>query len=253
MLMRRVLVSLVVATFASHAFGQSFVVRYSAAKSPEFADFNAKLKRERILEALAEGASKGVSLPMPVTLTITECGSPNAFYEPRQKIIAICFELIKQLATEKEQQQKKPTRVSGDIFGGALVYIFLHEVGHALIDQFNLPVLGREEDAADQISTYLLLKTPNQTEGWFSGAMWFFRKKKIFYTRVQFSDEHSLSPQRQSNIACWAFGANPTRYSGAISDGYLSVDRAKRCQAEYQKLDNTVRALLGPNLMLENK
>ena len=37
-----------------------------------------------------------------------------------------------------------------------LVAIFYHELGHALIDQLDLPVLGREEDAADILSVLMI-------------------------------------------------------------------------------------------------
>lgn len=33
---------------------------------------------------------------------------------------------------------------------GALLWIFLHETGHALADLLDLPLTGREEDAVDQ-------------------------------------------------------------------------------------------------------
>jgi hypothetical protein len=35
--------------------------------------------------------------------------------------------------------------------------MFLHEVAHALIDGWDLPITRREEDAADQFSTLLLI------------------------------------------------------------------------------------------------
>jgi hypothetical protein len=36
--------------------------------------------------------------------------------------------------------------------------VFLHEVGHAVFDYNKVPILGREEDAADQFAAYTLLK-----------------------------------------------------------------------------------------------
>ena len=38
----------------------------------------------------------------------------------------------------------------------AFAFVFLHEAGHALIDQLELPVTGLEEDAADQFATMIL-------------------------------------------------------------------------------------------------
>lgn len=35
---------------------------------------------------------------------------------------------------------------------------FYHEVGHALVDVLELPITGKEEDAVDQLSTYVLVE-----------------------------------------------------------------------------------------------
>lgn len=43
-----------------------------------------------------------------------------------------------------------------DFVADNLVAIFYHELGHALIHQLDLPVLGREEDAADILSLLLI-------------------------------------------------------------------------------------------------
>jgi hypothetical protein len=45
---------------------------------------------------------------------------------------------------------------------GNTVFTLHHELGHALIDQLDLPVLGREEDAVDHLATIMML--PVQAE-----------------------------------------------------------------------------------------
>ena len=39
--------------------------------------------------------------------------------------------------------------------------VIYHEMAHMLIDQLRLPVLGREEDAADNMATWFLLNLRN--------------------------------------------------------------------------------------------
>ena len=43
-----------------------------------------------------------------------------------------------------------------------LVATFLHEAGHALFDLLEVPLLGREEDAADQLAAYYVLQFPKE-------------------------------------------------------------------------------------------
>src|SRR5262245_59789931 len=40
---------------------------------------------------------------------------------------------------------------------GNLFFVVVHELGHAVISQLKLPVLGREEDAADSFATLSML------------------------------------------------------------------------------------------------
>ena len=41
---------------------------------------------------------------------------------------------------------------------GPFMDAFLHETGHVVFDQLKVPVLGREEDAADLFSAYIMLQ-----------------------------------------------------------------------------------------------
>ena len=41
-----------------------------------------------------------------------------------------------------------------------LMDVFLHEAAHALFDLLAIPVLGGEDDAADQVAAYYMLQYP---------------------------------------------------------------------------------------------
>ena len=45
---------------------------------------------------------------------------------------------------------------------GRVVEVFLHEIAHGLFDLLKIPVLGREEDAADQVAAYVLVSLGEQ-------------------------------------------------------------------------------------------
>lgn len=241
---------------STEANAQSFAVQYSRAKTQEFDRYNHELMRNRVLEGIAEKLSGQVFLPTPVVITIAECGNANAFYNPQYRAIVLCYELIAQLSNGIQrtfQGKASPQEINAAISGG-LSFIFIHELGHALISVLDLPVLGREEDAADQIAAYLLLQSPGSSPPYgLAGALWFFRSDTLFYTRRHFSDEHSLGPQRQSNLACWAYGKDSVRYQYLLIGKYLTPERASRCGAEYQRLDTSVRRLLGKNVRLADQ
>jgi hypothetical protein len=241
---------------ASDANAQSFVAQYSRPKTQNFDRFNRELQRKHVLENIAKGLSRQISLPMPVVITIAECGQANAFYNPQYRAVVLCYELFGEFTygIQRSFQSIASPQEIYEATSGGLSFIFIHELGHALISVLDLPILGREEDAADQIAAYLLLQSPGNSPSYaVAGALWFFRSNTLFYTRRHFSDEHSLGPQRQSNLACWAYGKDPVRYQHLLTGKYLTPERASRCGAEYQKLDTSVRKLLGNNVRLADQ
>jgi hypothetical protein len=224
---------------------QSFVGGYGSTKSPKLAALQDSLRKKRAMEDIAASLSRGVKLSTQLTIGTTECGSPNAFYTPSASAIVLCLELIDYLSAEipKEFSRSASPQEIGQIVSGTLSFILFHELGHALIHQLNLPILGREEDAADQIGAFFLLRSEGAAQS-LAGAIWFFRQREMFYTRRHFAGEHSLGPQRQSNLACWAYGSNQTQFSHLLSSPFLPRERATRCDREYQQLESSVRRLL---------
>ncbi|MFA5915219.1 MAG: DUF4344 domain-containing metallopeptidase [Burkholderiales bacterium] len=228
----------------------SFLARYTAPKSPKFAQMNAGIRQTQFLDKLADLLSKGIDVPGSVTLTLAECGNVNAFYTAQTRTVTLCFELWDYLQNGIPNSLNgiaSAQEIANTVIGGVL-FVYMHEIGHALIQTLNLPVLGREEDAADEISTFFTLKMGEETPYAIAGAMFFFKQRDLFYTRAHFSDEHSLGPQRQSNIACWAYGSNPSRFAYLLKGGLLTQSRAARCNAEYQKMEASIQQLLGTHL-----
>ena len=43
------------------------------------------------------------------------------------------------------------------------IFVLQHEIGHLFVGEFNLPVLGKEEDAADSLASVMLLSQENET------------------------------------------------------------------------------------------
>jgi hypothetical protein len=232
-------------------FAQSFIPQYGPVRSPKLADLQHELKRNRVLEQLSAALSDGVRLPKPLVLGTTECGMPNAFYSRQHGAIVMCLDLIEHLGNgiTRDFGRISTSQEMNEAISGAVTFVLFHELGHALIDQLRLPVLGREEDAADQIGAFFILLTPNSQQA-LAGALWFFKQRTIFYTRQHFAGEHSLGPQRQTNLACWAYGSDQSKYGYLLNGPFLPKQRAVRCADEYAQLQSAVRRLLEPHVDL---
>lgn len=247
-----VLVTLVAAAFLAVAVGRaasatdtSFLAEYVAPQSPEFVDMELALRNERFLEGIATILDEHFALPRPARLSIGECGEANAFYDPDARRVLFCYELLVELARLTAGQPN-----TEDLLSGAIGFILLHEVGHALIHGLQLPVVGREEDAADQFATLAFLEDPEGAQEIAGALIWLASQVRgnRRFTLAELADEHALSEQRLLNTLCWMYGRDPFGYVTVVASGALPGERAARCGIEYTQMRASWYTLLGKNL-----
>jgi hypothetical protein len=126
-----------------------------------------------------------------------------------------------------------------------------HESGHMLVSEFNLPVLGKEEDAVDGLAAILLLEAGNET---FETAVqdfanvWFLVAEKADAQDqdLAFWDSHGLDEQRAYNTVCWILGKDPVKFKDFAEESELPANRAAHCPYEYSSLRRSWATLMKP-------
>ena len=123
-------------------------------------------------------------------------------------------------------------------------FTLLHEMGHLLIHELQLPVLGREEDAADQLGFIGLFlihdrqQTPDFPMRLLDVADYWrleWQSTQDSDQQIQAWDSHALDEQRFYNIACLAYGSDPKNLEWIIEMTGLPEERAFYCQDEYEQ------------------
>lgn len=115
-----------------------------------------------------------------------------------------------------------------------------------MTDGYDLPAVGREQDAADQLAAVMLVN-PSEEES--AAVLWaadFFNRTAE--SELNFADEYSLNQQRVYDLLCWLYGSDPSRYSYIVTSGVLPDARAERCPGEYAQVLRAWNNLLGPYL-----
>jgi hypothetical protein len=135
------------------------------------------------------------------------------------------------------------------------VFSVYHEIGHMMVDQFDLPVLGKEEDAADALAVILLLddKTDeieayntlvDSSDGWYFNAL---KSTGKGVEGLSYYDDHSLSIQRAYAMACMMVGSDPESYA-QIAEAYeFDEDGQDNCASTYEQTHDSWMALLNPH------
>lgn len=226
-------------------------IEYVAPKDPKYGPLYDLLKQRRVLERLQRLYSP-FRLPTDLTIQTAGCdGVVNAWYE--RAGVTLCYELLSLISQPLPKDVTWAGITHEDAVVGQFLYIGGHEVGHAMFDLLEVPIFGNEEDAADQFSTYLMLRLgSDQARRLISGAAYYFRRhlqdESVTLKLKTFSDAHSRPQRRFYNMLCMAYGADATVFADLVTKGYLPKQRATGCRREYRKVANAFQTLMGPHI-----
>ena len=224
-----------------------FTVTYNPSRVKNHEEYRALFQTNKLFDSVAEGLNRTVRIPKTVDINTVTCNTINAFYDPRSSRIIVCYELLDYFVGMFKPTAKNDEEL-GNAVMGATMFGFFHEVGHGLIDQLDLPAVGREEDSVDQLATLILIAGGEKGVAQaLAGAYWFQLQSQSPH-KTPFWDEHAFDQQRFYNIVCLIFGSDPRKYSDFVSSGTLPMDRARRCPDEYTKIKKSWEKLLQPHL-----
>lgn len=140
-----------------------------------------------------------------------------------------------------------------DFVIGNAVFVLMHEAGHMLISEFGLPVLGREEDAVDALSTLIMLEAKDHqfddalvdaSDGWF---LWAAAAAEAG-EEMSFWDEHSIEEQRAYAIVCMMIGQDPEQFADLAALDDVPEERRESCIYEYQQTAASWYMVLEPHM-----
>jgi hypothetical protein len=191
-------------------------------------------------------------LPRALLVKVAGCdGDANAFYD--KDVITVCYEYIEQLRKTMPAQTTAAGVTPYDAVMGPLIDTCLHEFAHALFEMLEVPVLGREEDAADQVSAFIMLQLGKaEARRLIGGVAYAYEIEAAAatapLTMTRFADVHGTPAQRFYNVLCIAYGADKQLFGHVVERGYLPKERAEDCEAEYRQAGCAYEKLIGPHV-----
>ncbi len=248
-------------------------IEYNEPTSAKYQPIYQRLKERKLLEQLAAFLSP-LKLQGALVLSLEEgdpraCGGPNSYYDLAGKL-HLCYSWFHYMDTEVAREHpREPNEPFGamslglipgfsrpEVIIGGAVGVILHELGHALFDIQDIPVFGREEDAADQIAALLMLQFGKDValttiKGTYN--VWHhlnaakLRANKGTIAPSQEADEHSISIQRAYNFLCLAYGKDPATFQ-ELADRLLPRIRSANCADEYKQLATAFRKTVLPDV-----
>jgi hypothetical protein len=225
-----------------------FIVEHVEVKNPKYEELDDSITQGNTLEKAAERLNRALSLPNDITLRTKDCDQINAFYDPADSSVTVCYELMEHFFKVFKSNGDND-KLASQKMSEAVQFVFLHEIGHALIDTYKLPITANEEDAADRLSSYVNLEELGEdgVNAVLSAAEEFrIESRGKAPDAGSLADEHLLQEQRFYNALCMLYGSNMRKYSDIVDKGFLPEARAVRCPAEYERTVESWVKILAP-------
>jgi len=224
---------------------------YLPPTNPAHQPIHDRMKEGRALEQLQELLSP-LRLAYPLTLRVKGCdGTIDAWYD--KEVITVCYEMLAEILKSAPREDLAIGISRSDTVLGPILAMFLHETGHAVFNMLEIPVLGREEDAADQFAAYVMLRmSKEEARRMILGAAYHHATQmpgpEIKMPIRSLSAEHSAPAQRTFNILCLGYGADKKLFADVVEKNFLPKARADVCEREYSDLDFAMTQLISPHI-----
>jgi hypothetical protein len=185
-------------------------------------------------------------------------------YPPDERAQALAAELearIEQVARTLPNKlglgrlSPQQQRQLAEFMAGNMVFVLTHELGHAVVSEMELPVLGREEDIADTFAILTALKVvandfsvgvlKHAARGWFLSAL----RDRRAGEQPSYFERHSLDEQRAYQIVCLMVGFDSVKFADLADETRLPVERRRTCAWDYDtSAQSWARAMARPTV-----
>lgn len=207
--------------------------------------------RGRVIDCLQRVCLLAIALPLIAGTAPAMAGTATRMeLEQRVLDVARMFQNDPRYNGGKTPEQVKD---GVEFVTGNVLFVLGHETAHALISEMGLPVLGREEDAADALATLVALKMStsfadrvviNAARGWFLSD----QRDKNEGVPSKFYDEHGMDLQRAYNIVCLLVGGQPDKFEALAKEVKLPEERQGTCQGDYSNASWSWEQVLKPHM-----
>lgn len=225
---------------------------FRPAAAPELERSRGILSQSAGLAGLVDRFNATFALPADIPVVFEVCDEENAYFDEETGRVQLCYELVDRYQWIFTDEQSTPAEVQQETEFAAYFTLF-HELGHALIHLYRLPIVGDEEDAADNFaSLFLIAQGEIGREAALAAADQFLvdhedaSAETDHVEDLPYWDEHALDAQRMYGVLCLVYGSDPVAYDYLVAEDKLPEERAEVCVDEYaQKAEGWATLVAG--------
>ncbi|MCS5420881.1 MULTISPECIES: DUF4344 domain-containing metallopeptidase [Psychrilyobacter] len=221
-------------------------LRYSPPTEKKEKEVREWMIKNRVIENLVDTVNKEIKIEEELLVVVGDGDSVH--YNSENREIVITYDFVMEVRERFKDEYEKEWEIYAK---DSIEHTFYHELGHALVDLLNIPVLGKEEDAVDDFGIIMLILTSEDgEERAISAAELFFMEGMEVeeYSSEDLMDEHSLDDQRGYRSLSLVYGSNPEKYEDIAEDLKMDEDMRLMSQKLFEQQSINWLRLLEPHL-----
>jgi hypothetical protein len=229
-----------VAAVTGHAYAGNLVkVKYQPATTPHEMQVKHLIEQSGVTTEFEQIID--LYFPLDKELRLIYGGREGPLYDPQLHAMYVPYTFVGEALNYFSQDRDQKLAEIGAI--DTLMHTLLHEAGHALVFDNRIPILGKEEDAVDNLATLLMIKYVDKgAEAVINAATMFDYESQDgneFYDYSEYIDEHSFELQRYFSTLCLVYGSNPQVFDDLLDEVEEEslVDKQDTCIATFHDID----------------
>ncbi|USD67700.1 DUF4344 domain-containing metallopeptidase [Vibrio sp. SCSIO 43136] len=191
--------------------------------------------------------------PFTNPLTIEYGSDDGPLFDPNKNVIQMPYSFMGEANYyfTKNKYDEKFGKPAQEGVLDTVLHTLIHEIGHAYIMDKKIPILGKEEDAVDNLAAIVMIEYfENGADSAISAADMFAFESEEMPEHIhvaEYIDEHSFNLQRYFATLCLVYGSDPEKYSGLLDEvgKETLADRQEFCVYNYQKTSDDWHTYLG--------
>lgn len=226
---------------------EEIFITWEPAKTPDAKLIEARMRAEPLMVNAVRGIDVALRFPRPLHVRYMETGVVNAWYSPGEHAVTMTYDLGVYLAKvfmAGGHPPEEAIRMSVD----AMLFVLLHELGHAVIGELELPTTGKEEDSADEFATLIaaMVLPDAEAPSARAAARWFDLQaaQVTDVSQLLFWDEHSLDRQRTYRILANMFAHAPKKFR--FVEQAIPAERLQEAQVRWPSKPDRWARLFAP-------
>ncbi|MFM2606731.1 DUF4344 domain-containing metallopeptidase [Vibrio chagasii] len=221
----------------------NLIIEYSAPQDEAEKQLKQEIEQSGVNDTMVDLSNQLFLFKQP--LVIQYGGDEGPLYDPQTHHVLIPYSFYAESLNyfEKNQYEKEYGKSAQTGAIDTLLHTLIHEAGHAYVEDQQIAILGKEEDAVDNLATILLINyVEHGTDAAISAAdMFAFESedRPAYYDLGEYIDEHSFDLQRYFSTLCLVYGSDPEAYKNLLDEvenDYLK-DRKEFCVEHFDVIN----------------